>query len=309
MQSLGGSSLQLMGEVKSTAAYLFEKGDVRFGGKANFSGLYFGSANANNPDKVTVLDGGKVYISSYNYALRAASYAGASATVKVRRGGVFACGGIWAVGNATKVSMDVDGYFAISNTLYSMKNVPFSGTGTAYLGSVAPSNATVEAQFSGNLTLAMGGDWQVVSARCPNTPFTLAVKSGNLSLAPVANWSYGVPDGVATTTDASNRAISVAEGATLTFAASAFTTVLRDPILAEGVVAFEEGAKLAFGGDLLAAMRPRGGGWTTFATASSFTGAPALPGQGVFDLRIVENGDGTVSMQSRIKSGIVVNFR
>ena len=77
----------------------------------------------------------------------------------------------------------------------------------------------------------------------------------------------------------------------------------------EGVVAFDEGAKLAFGGNLLAAMRPRGGGWTTFATASSFIGSPVLPGQGIFDLRIVDNGDGSKSMQSRIKAGFALSLR
>ena len=303
----GSSYLQFMGEVKSSSAYLFEKGDVRFGGNAKFSGLFFGSANDNNPDRVTVLDGGKVYISSYNYALRAASYGASSATVKVRRGGVFVCGGNWAVGNKTKVSMDVDGYFAVSNTLYSMKNVPFSGTGTAYLGGVAPSNATVVAQFSGNLTLAMGGDWQAVSARCPDTPFTLAVKSGDLTLVAAANWSYGMPSGVASATAPADRAISVAEGATLTFVASDFTTTLCDPVMGTGTVVFAEGCRMAFGGELLASMNPHDGGWTTFATAATITGTPGL--SDMYQLRTVDNGDGTVSMQARLRLGTLFIVR
>lgn len=304
----GGSYVQFMGEVMSSGAYLFEKGDVRFGGKATFSGLYFGTPNAGNPDVVSVLDGGHMYIAQYNYALRASSYAAPSATLAVRSGGVFACGGNWAAGRATKVNYVIDGNFSVSNTLYSMQNMPFSGNGAVYLGGVAPSNATVRAEFSGGIRLEMGGDWQAVSARCPNTPFTLAVKSGNLTLAAAKNWSYGIPSGVESATSAADRAITVADGATLTFGATGFTTTLRDPVCADGgAIVFENGCRMAFGGGLLASMRSRAGGWTTFATAASVTGMPAL--SDAYEFRVVDDGDGTVSVQARVRVGSVFVVR
>lgn len=303
INSLGTSHILMMGDVTSSSAYLFERGDVRFGGKAVFSGLFFGSGVGS----LTVLDGGHLYITRYNHALRGVSYAASSATLSVKEGGVFACGAEWAGGTATPVKCRIDGSFAVSNTLYSMKNMPFSGSGAVYLGGVAPSNATVEAQFSGNLTLNMGGDWQPVSARCPNTPFTLAVTSGNLLLKAAADWSYGIPDGVESTTTAAERAITVAEDATLTFGASDFKTTLRDGVIASGNVVFEDGCRLAFAGFLRTSMHPRTGDWTTFATAASIAGVPLLPD--VYEIRTVENGDGTVSMQARARAGTMLLFR
>lgn len=299
-----GSYIQFMGEVHSSNADFYLRGDVRFGGEAKVKGIYFNSPFDGNPNRLTVLDGGKFYAHGNDGLLRTSA---SGATIDVRAGGSFAYDGQWIVGTKPNLTYLVDGRFAVSNTLISLKTAPFSGAGTVYLGGVAPSNATAQAKFEGNMRLEMGGDWQVVCAANPDTPFTLAVKSGNLTLAAAANWAYGVPDGVTSATSAEDRAMMVSEKATLTFGASAFTTTLRDPVVADGHVAFAPGTKIMFGGALLQAMRPRNCGWTTFATASTITGLPSLPLS--FEMRQVENLDGTASLQARIRPGTVFLIR
>ena len=299
----GGSFVQFSGEVDAPTADLYLRGAVNFGGEARFRGIYFKEVYNANPSRITVVNGGRFYASGYDSLLKTSDQS--SSQILVCEGGSFIYDGVWEASKSLAYS--IDGYFAASNTFKSAQNATFYGTGTAYFGGAAPAtDAAKKAIFSGTMTLAMGGDWLNVSAAQPDAPFTLDVTSGNLTLASAADWSYGIPDGVETTTDAAARAISVEKGATLTLGATPFTAMFHDTIAGEGTLVFADGAKIALGGALKAAAHPKTGGWTTLATVGSVSGMPYAP---AYNFRVVDNGDGTVSFQMRQKAGVTISFR
>ena len=299
----GNGYIQFMGEVRSSNADYYGCGDIRFGGDARFKGVYFTSPN-NTAVRLTVLDGGKFYANGNDALLKTSGYP--YTFINVCDGGEFTYDGTWEPGNLSCTYV-VDGRFAVSNRLVSLKTAPFSGAGTVYLGGVVPSTSAAQATFEGDVTLEMGGDWNPVTTQNPNTPFTPAVLSGGLTLRAVKDWAYGLPDGVTTVSDCGERAIKIAKNSTLTLGASDFTTTFRDSIVGEGSLVFAPGARVALGGELLRAANPKSGGWATLATVGAVSGEPAVPENYV--VKTVNNGDGTISVQIRIKPGMVFVFR
>ena len=300
----GYGYFSFMGPVWSSNADLYIRGDVRFGNEATFKGIYFYDPIAQNPNRLTVLNGGRFYAKGNDSLLGQSG--SAAGIIDVRAGGSLVYDGKWIVNPKPGLTYIVDGRFAVSNTFVSAKTAPFSGKGTVYLAGVESSTAAVQAKFDGELTLEMGGDWKCVCADNPNTIFPLHVISGNLTLKAASNWSYGLPEGVATSTDAADRAIVIDKGATLTIGASEHVTTLRDPIIGEGTLAFEPGARINVGGALYAAALPRVG-WATIATVGAISGTPTLPER--CKMAVEDNGDGTVSLKVHFSPGLVVTFR
>ena len=78
-----------------------------------------------------------------------------------------------------------------------------------------------------------------------------------------------------------------------------YTVSFADPIVGRGNLVIAEGSRVALAGDLLAGAK---GGWSTFATVASFTSVPGVF-QENYQLRTVDNGDGTVAVQARFIPG------
>ena len=107
------------------------------------------------------------------------------------------------------------------------------------------------------------------------------------------------------TTTAAERALEIADGATLTVKTDGYTASFADPIAGRGNLVIEEGSKVALAGDLFASAKDD---WTTFATVGSFTAAPGtLPEN--YRVRTVDNGDGTVSVQAKLIHGLMFTIR
>ena len=108
-----------------------------------------------------------------------------------------------------------------------------------------------------------------------------------------------------TTTTAAERALEIADGATLTVKTDGYTVSFADPIVGGGNLVIEEGSKVALAGDLFANAKDD---WTTFATVGSFTAAPGtLPEN--YRVHTVDNGDGTVSVQAKLILGFMFTIR
>ena len=183
-------------------------------------------------------------------------------------------------------------------------DVYFTGTGTVQF-------ASVRSHESGSATFAVGGgltlkpkSWTTVTADAPDNYIKIAVTNSAI-LSAAANWTYGPEAGVATTTTASERALEIADGATLTVKTDGYTVSFADPIAGKGGLVIADGSKVALAGDLLAEAK---GGWTTFATVGSFACADgAFPEN--YRIRTVDNGDGTVDVQARVKPSFAITIQ
>ena len=286
----GGSYAQFMGPVEASGSNndFYLRGDVRFGGAASAGGLlFYNPLDADNPDKLTILNGGSLYLSNNTIVNTfGESNKAPSASITVDAGGTFAVAAPVFQPGSTTLRFTVDGYFAASNGVRFLRNASFNGTGTVYLAGVFNTNVTRQVTFGGGLTLAMGGDWNAVSTENPDTPVTLAA-TGDLTLVAAADWTYAADE------------LSVAEGKCLTFGASDRVTSLVSPLQVDGAVAFAAGSKLALRGDLADAADL---GWTPVVTAASVSGSPTVGTR--LRLRTVENSDGSVSLEAKARQGL-----
>ena len=169
-----------------------------------------------------------------------------------------------------------------------------------YFGGVSNTNVTRTLSFGGGITLAMGGDWNVVTAENPATPVKLKA-TGDMKLVAAADWTYGPETGVETAAD---WAMAVAADATLTIGKSDFAMRIAEPIVVEGEVAFEADAKLVPTGALAASAEA---GWTPVVTAKAVTGEPTVSDR--YRVRTVENDDGTVTLEAKERTGMMILLR
>ena len=117
------------------------------------------------------------------------------------------------------------------------------------------------------------------------------------------NWTYGPQEGLATSTTAEDRALTIRPGATLRLVAGEHCVSFADPIVGRGTLAFADGAKFGLAGALREGAKTQ---WATIATVGAVTGTPVSSG---YKLQTVANGDGTVSLQAKLLVGMTVIVR
>ena len=299
---VGSSSYaQFMGPVEASGnnGDFYLRGDVRFGGQTTSGGFVFWEpVDATAPDKLTILGGGSLYVANNTIVNTLGEKNKAvSAEINVDEGGSFVVAAPVLQPGKTAYTCRIDGYFAASNGVRFLKSSSFNGTGTVYFGGVSNTNVTRTLSFGGGITLAMGGDWNVVTAENPDTPVTLKA-TGDMRLVAAADWTYGPETGVETAAD---WAMAVAADATLTIGKSDFAMRIAEPVVVEGGVAFENGAKLVLTGALAALAEAD---WTPVVTAKAVTGEPLLAGR--CRVRTVENDDGTVTLEAKERKGMLI---
>ena len=146
--------------------------------------------------------------------------------------------------------------------------------------------------------------WTTVTADAPDNYIKISVTNSAI-LSAAANWTYGPEEGVSPTTTAAERALDIPPRATLTVKTDGYTVSFADPIVGEGNLVIAEGSKVALAGDLFASAKRD---WTTFATVGSFSAAPGTIPEN-YRVRMVENGDGIVSVQAKLIHGLMFTIR
>ena len=186
----------------------------------------------------------------------------------------------------------------------SKKDQLFYGTGTVQV-------ASVKSRTDGASVITLGcgltlkpKSWTTVTASAPDNYIKIAVTNSAI-LSAAANWTYGPAADVTPTTTAAERALVIADRATLTVKTDGYMVSFADPIAGAGNLVIAEGSKVALAGDLYASAK---NDWTTFATVGSFTAAPeTFPTN--YRVRTVDNGDGTVSVQAKLILGLMFTIR
>ena len=279
-------------------------GDVRVGGTVTAAQLYAeATCGSGRRTKLQILSGGKVVITA-----QATDQDIAATRLVVDGGGTLE----YRNGKNALCSHTVTHDIALINGLVDVK-CPYTskkyqvyyGTGVVQFASVKAHTAGSASIFvGGGLTVKPSGNWTTTSAEAPDNYIRLAL-TNDAVLSASANWTYGPEAGVETTTTAAERALEIADGATLTVKTDGYTASFADPIVGSGNLVIEEGSKVALAGDLFASAKDD---WTTFATVGSFTAAPGtLPEN--YRVRTVDNGDGTVSVQAKLIHGLMFTIR
>ena len=282
----------------TTIAKLFRpQGEVRIGGTLTCTGLLMvGKTGSGRSTKVHVLDGGMVNVTAQNtnQVQTASQYVVDGGGKIVFANGDRALCGHYVTMNPALVNGEID----VQCPYFSSKVQRYYGTGTVHFASVQSHTfGSSSIIFGGGLTLKPKS-WTTVTADAPDNYIKIAVTNSAI-LSAAANWTYGPEAGVATTTTAAERALEIADGATLTVKTDGYTVSFADPIVGGGNLVIAEGSRVALAGDLYASAK---NDWTTFATVASFTSAPGVF-QENYRLRTVDNGDGTVAVQARFIPG------
>ena len=285
-------------------SYFRPSGEVRVGGTLTCGkGILMKSrSGSGRSTKVHVLKGGTIIATTQQTNLCTASTryvvdAGGKIEFKAGTGSIH---GHYVTVNSALVNGDID----FQCPYFSSKVQRYYGTGTVHF-------ASVQSHTFGSSSIIFGGgvtikpkSWTTVTANAPDNYIKIAVTNSAI-LSAAANWTYGPEAGVATTTTAAERALEIADGATLTVKTDGYTASFADPIAGGGNLVIEAGSKVALAGDLFASAKSD---WTTFATVGSFTAAAGtLPEN--YRVRTVDNGDGTVSVQAKLILGLMFTIR
>ena len=277
-------------------------GDVRVGGTLTAKSLLLEApVDSGRATKLQVLAGGKVSVTAIatNQVLAASRYVvDGGGTLEFLDGADAVCGHFVTMNVA-----NIDGLMDVKCPYLTTKPQTYYGTGTVQIASTR-----THAKGSGSVIIGCGltlkpASWSTVTADAPGNYIKIAV-TNDAVLSAAANWTYGPEAGVATTTTVAERALEIAERATLTVKTEGHTVSFADPIVGTGSLVVAEGSSLALAGDLLASAR---GDWTTFATVGSWTcAAGVFPSN--YGIQTVDNGDGTVDVQAKLKPGTVIVF-
>jgi hypothetical protein len=263
---------------------IYTLGDVRLGG--NWRGT--NAVLTTSTSRLTVLPGGILTITATDGAFNAPSW------------------------------LAVDGLLDVSNTFAFASSARLFGNGDIRIRGVE-TGATASFPLADSLTLYPLNGWPTVSAEAPAAAVTISA-ADTPTLGAQGNWRYGPADGAAPETTEVERALKVAEGATLTIdtqdpeTGAGHVITFADPIMGEGSVVktgagtlsfvttnsvvagtfrVEEGAITLSGAASTAAER----GWTRVISAGALVGAQeALPPR--FKSRIVES-DGLSILEVR----------
>ena len=279
-------------------------GEIRVGGTLTCgSGVLMKSkSGSGRSTKVHVLRGGKVIATTQktNLVTSATRYVVDAGGEMVFKAGTRSVHGHYTTVNPALVNGDID----FQCPYFSSKVQRYYGTGTVHFASVqSHAFGSSSIIFGGGITLKPKS-WTTVTADAPDNYIKIAV-TNNAILSAAANWTYGPEAGVATTTTAAERALEIADGATLTVKTDGYTVSFADPIAGKGDLVIADGSKVALADDLLAEAK---GGWTTFATVGSFTCADGVFPES-YRIRTVDNGDGTLDVQARVKPSFAITIQ
>ena len=297
------SYIALNGET-SIPDYFRPSGEVRVGGTLTCGkGVLMKSrSGSGRSTKVHVLNGGEIVatLQKTNLCTSSTRYVVDGGGRMVFKAGTGSEHGHYVTVNTALVNGDID----FQCPYFSSKVQRYYGTGTVHFASVRSHTfGSSSIVFGGGLTIKPKS-WTTVTAGAPDNYIKIAVTNSAI-LSAAANWTYGPAAGVATTTTAAERALEIADGATLTVKTDGYTASFADPIAGSGNLVIEEGSKVALAGDLFASAKDD---WTTFATVGSFTAAAGtLPEN--YRVRTVDNGDGTVSVQAKLIHGLMFTIR
>jgi hypothetical protein len=198
----------------------------------------------------------------------------------------------------------INGLMDIQCPYFTIKNQYYHGTGEIRFASVQSNERGSSSVIVGGGLTVKPASWTTVTATAPNNYIKLAV-TNNAILSAAANWTYGPASDVVPTTEATDRALELAEDSTLTIRSAGYQISFADPIIGPGNVVVEEGSKIALAGELLDSAK---GGWTTFATVASFI-CPETAHSSTLKFKLVDNEDGTVDVQARIAPALVISIR
>lgn len=324
--AMNGSRIDYAGGLTAPGRFVCA-GPTAFGGVTTLGQLEVDQARdvgskqcTGRPAKMTVLNGGSVTIAGQgattlvtplttpkNVAFDVTVFGGGALTVKGAK-----CG--WDIAS----TFGVDGMLDFQAPLEVSKDLVISGTGVVSVAeAVAAASSVVRVA---GVTLAPG-NWQTVASSEDASPVLRLAIEGETTLSGANDGTYGPADGVEASAD---RALTVKNGGKLTLdVPSGKTLTFNDPIAAKGEVRLVgngrlvlgatgnvfgklslEGGRLAVGGFAAEAM----GEWTPILTARSVTGLDEHVDP-QFRLRAVEQADGSVVVESKPKTGLMLILR
>ena len=176
--------------------------------------------------KVHVLKGGTIIATTQqtNLCIASTRYvvdAGGKIEFKAGTGSIH---GHYVTVNSALVNGDID----FQCPYFSSKVQRYYGTGTVHFASVQSHTfGSSSIIFGGGLTIKPKS-WTTVTANAPDNYIKIAVTNSAI-LSAAANWTYGPEAGVATTTTAAERALEIADRATLTVRTDGYTVSFAGP--------------------------------------------------------------------------------
>lgn len=324
--AMNGSRIDYVGGLTAPGRFVCA-GPTAFGGVTTLGQLEVDQARdvggkqcAGRPTKMTVLSGGAVTVTGQNastlvtplttstkVAFDVTVFGGGALTVKGAK-----CG--WDIAS----TLGVDGSMDFQAPLEVSKDLIISGTGVV---SVAEASAAASSVVRvGGVTFAPGA-WQTATSAEDAAPVLRLAIEGETALSGANDGTYGPADGVEASAD---RALTVKNGGKLTLdVPSGKALTFNDPIAAKGDVRLVGDGRLVLGatgnvfgklsleGGLLAvggAAAEARGEWTPILTAKSVTGLDGHVDP-QFHLRVVEQADGSVVVESKPKSGLMLILR
>lgn len=310
---------------KFTAKKIGFAGAVCFGGEANVAELlphatYVGSADAS----VVVAPGGNLTVTSQSTAIGTlfdlAVMGGARATIG---------GSSYAF--TTNVPHVVDGSLAVNAPLtlgFADSAAIFTGTGRVDIAAFAPAADLIGRMELRNSIRVNFASCNTVSAANPSGAMAIDVKHfQHPTIGAKGDWTYGPAAGVTPTTAADDRALRLGFKSELTIdtsdpddASVSHTVTFADPIVGDGNLTVKGGGKLVLSAvgnrvdtltledDVQLAVEGDCSTWTDVLTAKAVVGLDqhAAPN---FGFRMVENADGTITLQAKERTGLLLLIR
>ena len=228
----------------STAGNFWYEGDVRMGcGSKDAIGIAPKSAKREFPSWrscLTVIDGGSLTLGK-----QTAAFDVASAAFRVSKGGALAftmADGATYKWTQAPASLVVDGSLTIGPALVGGKDQVYRGSGAVTLaGGATPGTASSRVKFADALTVTLPGDWNTAVAGSEAVALALGATAGEPVLHVPADWTYGAAEGVTATSDASDRAFAIENGAVAVIDPNGGTATVAEAVAGEGALAITNG--------------------------------------------------------------------
>ena len=313
------SYVAFMGKLTVESPVFDVAGPVLIGGEATANSVWMNTKYVEGRNTILeVLSGGSMTVSSQSNAFDKAS----NTSLRVNEGGVLSFTG-GAFDNRTASKHRVFGLMDVDVPMSSTAALSFAGSGRVYVASTKSSATATPVKISEGLRLCPKS-WSTLTTDGV-APITIYAET-RATIGAKADWTYGPAAGIATATTPAERALVTEDVyAPLTIDTTdpdtgvGHTITFADPILAAsdvdvkgcGAVCFASGEdsfakKLSFDGNvslvLSAAQRQEPlGGWITVATAAKIEGLPVMADD--VKMRVVDNANGTQSIQCRVKQG------
>lgn len=278
-------------------------GDIRIGGAITAKNFYLASGyySGGRVTRATVRSGASITASKQTlFQDKMASHMVIDAGGSV----VFQDGDAAYLGyTAAQSNNVVNGTLTVGCPLGTCTSPQFAGTGRIEIAGVHSATNEVwtgvsgEFGFAGSLTVKFG-EWLTTDSVQPSAAVRFHVR-GDIVLEAEAGCFYGPEPGIAPASEAADREMLIDEGASLTVGGTALA--LADRIVGPGTLVFETGVGLVPSGALCASA-----GWTEIARVGAIEGLPVCE---TFRFKTVENDDGTVSLLSKPRGGLLLLLR